>query len=209
MEGLLGAGLVEGSGKGLECRCSTCCRFFSISATSGGKKYKQWIFNDQIWFSNCYFIVTKQISNKNDCNDVWFSITHQNEYRSQCDTPVWWRHNMVNSLHILYNKHPIAYLWGMGCFLRAQTDFVFSLGFCGAVCPIMLQLHLTVSIQSHLPPLIRKLSWLALASHIRKQGKSEGFDSCDRPSNLAQIWSKSLIFQPMWPWNLMDDLGKQ
>ena len=42
-----------------------------------------------------------------------------------------------------------------------------------------------------------------------EQGKSEGFDSCDRPSNLSQIWSKSSIFQPMWPWNLMDDLGKQ
>ena len=27
-----------------------------------------------------------------------------------------------------------------------------------------------------------------------KQGKSEGFDSCDRPSNLAQIWSKSSVF---------------
>ena len=36
-----------------------------------------------------------------------------------------------------------------------------------------------------------------------KQGKSEGFDSCDRPNNLAQIWSKSSIYQPMWPWNLM------
>ena len=44
--------------------------------------------------------------------------------------------------------------------------------------------------------------------HSQKQGKSEGFDSCDRPSNLAQIWSKSLIFQPLWPWNLMDDLEK-
>ena len=95
-----------------------------------------------------------------------------------------------------------------------------------------------------------------------KQGKSEGFDSCDWPSNLAQIWSKSSIFSacvtlkfdvwprkilghlfyttssfvyhfktigefklklhsgnaqfgsksaifcPLWPWNLMDDLGK-
>ena len=39
-----------------------------------------------------------------------------------------------------------------------------------------------------------------------KQGKSERFDRCDRPSNLAQIWSKSSIFQPMWPWNLMYDL---
>ena len=29
-----------------------------------------------------------------------------------------------------------------------------------------------------------------------EQGKSEGFDSCDRPSYLAQIWSKSSIFQP-------------
>ena len=27
-----------------------------------------------------------------------------------------------------------------------------------------------------------------------KQGKSDGFDSCDRPTNLAQIWSKSSIF---------------
>ena len=39
-----------------------------------------------------------------------------------------------------------------------------------------------------------------------EQGKSEGFDSCDLPSNLAQILSKSLIFQPVWAWNLMHDL---
>ena len=31
-----------------------------------------------------------------------------------------------------------------------------------------------------------------------RQGKSEGFDSWDRPCNLAQIRSKS-IFQPVWP----------
>ena len=36
------------------------------------------------------------------------------------------------------------------------------------------------------------------------QGKSEGFDKCDRPSNLTQIGFKSSKFQPMWPWNLMD-----
>ena len=36
-----------------------------------------------------------------------------------------------------------------------------------------------------------------------QQGKSEGFDSCDRPSNLVKILSKSSIFQPMWPWNLI------
>ena len=29
-----------------------------------------------------------------------------------------------------------------------------------------------------------------------KQGKSEGFDSCDRPSNLAQFWFISSIFSP-------------
>ena len=29
-----------------------------------------------------------------------------------------------------------------------------------------------------------------------KQDKSEGFDSCDRPSNLTQIGFKSSIFQP-------------
>ena len=47
--------------------------------------------------------------------------------------------------------------------------------------------------------------WLSV---FIEEGKSEGFDSCDRPSNLAQIWSKSLIFQPVWPWNLMYDLEK-
>ena len=41
-----------------------------------------------------------------------------------------------------------------------------------------------------------------------QQGKYEGFDSCDWPSNHTQIGFKSLIFQPMWPWNLMDDLEK-
>ena len=39
-----------------------------------------------------------------------------------------------------------------------------------------------------------------------EQGKSEGFDSCDWPSNLTQTGFKSYIFQPVWPWNLMDDL---
>ena len=39
-----------------------------------------------------------------------------------------------------------------------------------------------------------------------EQGKSEGFHSCDRPSNLTQIGLKSSTFQPVWPWNLMDDL---
>ena len=41
-----------------------------------------------------------------------------------------------------------------------------------------------------------------------EQGKSEGFDSYDRPCNLTQIGFKSSIFQPVWPWNLMDDLEK-
>ena len=42
-----------------------------------------------------------------------------------------------------------------------------------------------------------------------EQGKSEGFDSCDRPSNLNRTGFKSLIFQPLWPWNLLDDLRNQ
>ena len=53
----------------------------------------------------------------------------------------------------------------------------------------------------------RSIPKLQLSVFI-EQGKSEGFDSCDRPSNLAQIWSKSSIFQPVWPWNLMYDLEK-
>ena len=42
-----------------------------------------------------------------------------------------------------------------------------------------------------------------------KQGKSEGFDSCDRPSYLTQIGFKSSIFQPVWSWNLMDVIKKE
>ena len=41
-----------------------------------------------------------------------------------------------------------------------------------------------------------------------QQGKSEGFDSCDRPSNLTQTGFKSSIFQPVSPRNLMDDPKK-
>ena len=44
---------------------------------------------------------------------------------------------------------------------------------------------------------------------ILQQGKSEGFDSCDRPSNLTQTGFESSIFQPVWPWYLMDDPKKQ
>ena len=43
---------------------------------------------------------------------------------------------------------------------------------------------------------------------IQKQGKSEGFDSCDWPSNLTQIGFKSSIFRPCdleiwWPRNMI------
>ena len=50
---------------------------------------------------------------------------------------------------------------------------------------------------------------LPLIQAIPSQGKSEGFDSCDWPSNLTQIGLKSSINQPVWPWNLMNDLEKQ
>ena len=55
-------------------------------------------------------------------------------------------------------------------------------------------------------------TWLlALARPLvnHKQGKSEGFDSCDRPGNFTEIGFKSSIFQPVWPWNLMDDPKKR
>ena len=58
---------------------------------------------------------------------------------------------------------------------------------------------------------------------VGKQGKSEGFDSCDRPSNLTQIGFKPSSYSPetpnlgqnwrfflaVWPWNLAYDLEKQ
>ena len=44
---------------------------------------------------------------------------------------------------------------------------------------------------------------------VIEQGKSEGLDSCDRPSNLTQTGFKSSIFQPVWPWYSMDGPKKQ
>ena len=51
--------------------------------------------------------------------------------------------------------------------------------------------------------------WPCNLTYDLEQGKSKGFHSCGRPSNLAQIEFKSLILQPMWPWYLMDDQKKQ
>ena len=53
------------------------------------------------------------------------------------------------------------------------------------------------------------LKFISNVLNERKQGKSKGFDSCDRSSNLIQIGFISSIFQPAWPWNLMNDLKKQ
>ena len=36
--------------------------------------------------------------------------------------------------------------------------------------------------------------WKFCFQHVLQKGKSEGFDSCDRPYNLTQIGLKSLIF---------------
>ena len=45
---------------------------------------------------------------------------------------------------------------------------------------------------------------------IAKQGKSEGFESCDRPIvRKRPIWVKIGDVLSVWPWNLIDDLGKQ
>ena len=50
---------------------------------------------------------------------------------------------------------------------------------------------------------------MILFSNKTEQGKSEDFDSCDQPRNLAQIRYKTSIFQSLRPWNLTDDLEKQ
>ena len=51
-------------------------------------------------------------------------------------------------------------------------------------------------------------SFVFFWSYNETTSKSGGFDYYDRPSNLTQAGFK-LIFQPVWPWNLMDDLEKQ
>ena len=43
----------------------------------------------------------------------------------------------------------------------------------------------------------------------KQQGKPEGFDSCDRPSNLIQIGLKSSMFRCVWLSNVMHDVAKQ
>ena len=44
-------------------------------------------------------------------------------------------------------------------------------------------------------PMREDLTWL-LGEWYTETRQSEGFDSCDRPSNLTQIGFKSSIFQP-------------
>ena len=67
-------------------------------------------------------------------------------------------------------------------------------------------LYLMYSLLINTPiPILTNLL-MQLKQMVYHQGKSEGFDSCDWPSNLAQIEFKLSIFQPVWPWNLMDDL---
>ena len=62
------------------------------------------------------------------------------------------------------------------------------------------------------PVVIRSVHWTmqreVLQTLITSQSPAIVM-SCDRPSNLTQIGFKSSIFQPVWPWNLMDDLEKQ
>ena len=41
-----------------------------------------------------------------------------------------------------------------------------------------------------------RINVVVFRRHDQKQGKSEGFDSCDRPSNLTQIGLKWSIFHP-------------
>ena len=63
----------------------------------------------------------------------------------------------------------------------------------------VLKLHIFIVWSRH------TLHWL----FCLKEGKSEGFDSCDWPNNLTEIGLKLLILQSMWPWNLMADLEKK
>ena len=49
---------------------------------------------------------------------------------------------------------------------------------------------------------------LHLPTVVEKQGKFGGFDSCYWPSNLTQIGFNSSVNQPVWPWNLMNNLEK-
>ena len=66
-----------------------------------------------------------------------------------------------------------------------------------------LELSFLVNSDDHGRNYLFSLKWLC-----PEQGKSEEFDSCDRPSNLTQIGFKLSIFQPVWPWNEMDDPEK-
>ena len=53
--------------------------------------------------------------------------------------------------------------------------------------------------------------WLPYTTNHSEQGKSERYDSCKQPSNLAEIRSKSIkssMNRSVWLWNLTDNLVK-
>ena len=118
--------------------------------------------------------------------------THQNGAFSKfynwdsSATPAWDQSNLVWSHDIL--RRQTRQIWGIWKLRPAYGPETSNLGKnrgCFVPCDF-------------------ELWWMNL-----EQGKSEGFDSCDRPSNLSQIGLSSSIFQPVWPWNLMDDPKKQ
>ena len=73
---------------------------------------------------------------------------------------------------------------------------------------LMLLSAVHISHVFHIPRVNKVCVIRAIRGFHEQHGKSEGFHSCDRPSNLTKIGFKSYIFQPVWPWNLMDDLKK-
>ena len=128
----------------------------------------------------------------------------------------------ISASNIWHIFHGIA-LWGpeTGIF----HDSLFNNMDADALAPCIARsaaalLFYVVSTYSYLPwdriSIMCSISAMAIDRKCRKicnltlkQGKSEGFDSCDRPSNLTQIGLKSWNNQPAWPWNLMNDLKKQ
>ena len=104
-----------------------------------------------------------------------------------CDFEIWWLTSENNRAPLLYYIKLCASFESHGCFkLELQYRNAQFGSKSGIFCPV----------------------WSWNLTNDLEQGKSEGFDSCDRPSNLTQIGFKSSIYQPVWPWNLMDDLKK-
>ena len=119
---------------------------------------------------------------------ILLKLDSNRRFFSPCDLEIWWMTRKIIG-HLFYTTSSFVHHF------KSISEFQLELQSGDTQCGSKLTTFVPYDLEIWMDDL--------------EQGKSEGFDSWDRPSNLTQTGFKSSIFQPVWPWNLMDDPKKQ